>query len=314
MRAYIAYARELPRVAREIRANLRTPMPAPWIDYGVNAFGGFAQFFSNDVAAVFSSVKDPALQTALAQANAGAASAMQGLADWLKSERPRATQEFALGAELFARMLAATEQVDVPLARLSEIGRADLERNLAALREICSTYTPGKTLRQCADTANSHKPEGGAVAAARRQLPETEGVRAAKGTRYHSRARGGAGRPGAALQRAEFCVHHHGRSVREQERALGLLHLTTRSELDSGGTGSIRVGRRHVAVDLRSRSVARPFPALPARESQPVQDRTAVPELCLHGRLGALHRGDDATGRAARRAAPSGASGNCCPR
>ncbi len=46
MRAYIAYARELPRVAREIRANLRTPMPAPWIDYGVNAFGGFAQFFS----------------------------------------------------------------------------------------------------------------------------------------------------------------------------------------------------------------------------------------------------------------------------
>jgi Bacterial protein of unknown function (DUF885) len=69
----------------------------------------------------------------------------------------------------------------VPLARLSEIGRADLERNVAALREICNTYTPGKTLRQCADAANSHKPEGGAVAAARRQLPELKAFVQKKG-------------------------------------------------------------------------------------------------------------------------------------
>ena len=78
-------------------------------------------------------------------------------------------------------MLAATEQVDVPLARLSEIGRADLERNIAALREVCSAYTPGKTLRQCADTANSHKPEGGAVRGARRQLPELKAFVQQKG-------------------------------------------------------------------------------------------------------------------------------------
>jgi hypothetical protein len=172
MRAYIAYAREIPRVAGQIRANLRTPMPAPWIEYGVNAFGGFASFFDQDVAAVYAGVKDPALQKQLAAANTAAAKAMQGLADWLASERPRATKDFALGAPLFARMLAATEQVDVPLARLQEIGRADLERNLASLREVCAKYTPGKTLRECADEANSHKPEGGSVAGARRQLPE----------------------------------------------------------------------------------------------------------------------------------------------
>ena len=50
MRAYIAYARDIPGATRQIRANLRTPMPAPWIEYGVNAFGGFAQFYTNDVA------------------------------------------------------------------------------------------------------------------------------------------------------------------------------------------------------------------------------------------------------------------------
>ena len=83
MRAYIAYAREIPRAARQIRANLRTPMPAPWIEYGVNAFSGFAQFYGNDVAAVFASVKDPALQAQLADANKAAAKSMQELADWL---------------------------------------------------------------------------------------------------------------------------------------------------------------------------------------------------------------------------------------
>ena len=87
MRAYIAYAREIPRAAAQIRANLRTPMPAPWIEYGVNAFGGFAEFYAEDVAAVFASVKDPALQSQLADANAAAAKSMQALADWLASER-----------------------------------------------------------------------------------------------------------------------------------------------------------------------------------------------------------------------------------
>lgn len=181
MRAYIAYANEVPRAAAQIRANLRTPMPAPWIEYGVNAFGGFAQFYAKDVTAVFADIKDPKLQQQLADANAGAAKATQELADWLVSERKRATQDYALGPQLFSRMVAATEQVDVPLAQLQQIGQADMERNLAALRSVCATYAPGKSLRECADKANSHQAEGGAVAGARRQLPELRDFVAAKG-------------------------------------------------------------------------------------------------------------------------------------
>jgi uncharacterized protein (DUF885 family) len=180
MRAYIAYAREIPRAAAQIRANLRTPMPAPWIEYGVNAFGGFAQFYSNDVAAVFAEVKDAALQQELAAANAAASRSMQELADWLKQERSRATQDFALGPQLFSRMVAATEQVDVPLARLYEIGEADMGRNLVALRGVCASYAPGVTLSACVDKANAQRPEGGSVAAARRQLPELRDFVAAK--------------------------------------------------------------------------------------------------------------------------------------
>jgi uncharacterized protein (DUF885 family) len=172
LRAYLDYARAIPAATQQIRANLRTPMPAPWVEYGVNAFGGFAQFFANDVAQVFAEVEDDALQSQLELANAEASKAMQALADWFVAQRPTATQDYALGATLFAKMLEATEQVSVPIARLREIGEADLGRNLAALRKACATYAAGATLRECADKANAHKPEGGAVAGARRQLPE----------------------------------------------------------------------------------------------------------------------------------------------
>jgi uncharacterized protein (DUF885 family) len=49
------------------------------------------------------------------------------------------------------------------------------------LRGVCATYAPGKSLRECADKANSRQAEGGAVAGARRQLPELRDFVAAKG-------------------------------------------------------------------------------------------------------------------------------------
>ena len=172
LRAYLDYARAIPAATDQIRANLRTPMPAPWVEYGVNAFSGFAQFFASDVAPVFAAVRDDALQSQLKVANAEAARAMQGLADWFVAQRPKATQDYALGAGMFAKMLAATELVTVPVERLREIGEADLGRHLVALRKVCSSYAPGATLPECAAKANAHKPAGGAVAGARRQLPE----------------------------------------------------------------------------------------------------------------------------------------------
>ena len=181
MRAFIAYARELPRAARQIQANLRTPHAAPMIEYGVNAFGGFAEFFGKDAPAVFKEVNDPKLQAELADATRQASVSMRELADWLAGQRAQATQDFAMGPQLFARMLATTEQVTLPLDRLLAIGRADMDRNLAALRTVCAKYAPGQALRQCVDKANAGKPDGGAVAGARRQLPELKAFIMAKG-------------------------------------------------------------------------------------------------------------------------------------
>src|SRR5471030_2030720 len=56
MRAYIAYARSVPKAAKQIQANLRAPLPRSFIDRGKGAFGGFASFYGEDVPKVFASV------------------------------------------------------------------------------------------------------------------------------------------------------------------------------------------------------------------------------------------------------------------
>ncbi|MFL6845942.1 MAG: DUF885 domain-containing protein [Allosphingosinicella sp.] len=170
MRAFIAYLKNVPEGARRIRANLRTPLPLSFIDYGKAGFGGFAQYYPTDGKAAFAGVGDSALQAELDRAARDAAKAMQGLADWLESERPNATQDFALGPDKFAQMVRDTEMVDVPLDQLEAIGRADLKRNQDALRAACATYAPGATLQACMDKMGANKPEGSVVEAARAQL------------------------------------------------------------------------------------------------------------------------------------------------
>jgi hypothetical protein len=69
-------------------------------------------------------------------------------------------------------MLHATERVDIPLAELEAMGRSDLQRNQAALREACAAFARGATIQACVSRMEANKPEGGSVEAARRQVRE----------------------------------------------------------------------------------------------------------------------------------------------
>lgn len=172
MQAFIEYAKQVPLAARHIRDNLRVPLPKTFVALGINSFGGFANFYRQDVPRVFTTVKDARLQRDLKTALEPAAVAMQELATWLKGMQASATDDFALGEERFAHMLQATERVTTPLAKLSAVGQADLERNLNALREACAQFAPQAALPDCVALVKRHKPEGGPVAAGTKQLTE----------------------------------------------------------------------------------------------------------------------------------------------
>jgi hypothetical protein len=173
MRAFVDYARAVPRAAGQVRANLLTPMPRSHAELGEMTFAGLAGYLESDVPGVFAAVEDAALQAEFRAANAGAARALRELGAWFHEQIPPAgtdAGEFRLGAGLFARMLRETERVDVPLAELAEAGRRELERNLAALREALAAFAPGLPVAECLARVAARKPAGGPVEAARRQL------------------------------------------------------------------------------------------------------------------------------------------------
>jgi hypothetical protein len=170
MRAYIDYAQAVPRAARQIRANLRTPMPHHFAQVGRQTLGNLADYYEIDVPPIFAAVADPGMQAELRAANAEAAAAMRELGAWLGAEEESGADGFSLGTERFQRMLYDTERVDVPLAALEAAGRRELERNLAALREACATLAPDRSIADCVAAVQADKPAEGPVAAARRQL------------------------------------------------------------------------------------------------------------------------------------------------
>jgi hypothetical protein len=180
LQGYIGYLRAIPKIAADIRANLHTPLPPSFVQRGIDGFGGYADFFRKDAPKMFASVSDPAAQKELADATRAAAAAMDGLKSWLKAQSKRSGGSFALGEPLFLEMLKATERVDVPIAQLVAVGRADLERNTAALKSECAQYLPQGSLHACVEKMQADKPQGGAVAHAREQLKDLRAFVVAK--------------------------------------------------------------------------------------------------------------------------------------
>jgi hypothetical protein len=172
MRAFIDYEKVLPVALRQIQANLRTPLPHTYVDLGRLTFGGLGTYFEHDVPTIFASVKDPQLQTEFTNANREAVRVLKSIDSWFESQRPTARDNFAIGADLFQKMLHATERVDTPLDQLEAIGKRDLDRNLTALKEACAQFAPGKTMADCALKESANKPQGKPVEAAREQLKE----------------------------------------------------------------------------------------------------------------------------------------------
>ena len=174
MRAYVDYARAVPEAAARIRANLQssgTPMPRSFVQFAEIAFGGLAGYYETDVPPVFAAVGDPDLQAAMREANASAAAAMRELGAWFTGLVAGSPEEgYALGADLYRRMLRETERVDVPLEELEAAGRRELERNLEDLRQACAAWAPGVSVEECLARAQAVKPPEGPVEGARRQL------------------------------------------------------------------------------------------------------------------------------------------------
>lgn len=159
-----------PGLLASMRQNLATPLPRSYLETAIGVFGGMAEFLSTAPAAIFGGVQDPALQNRLAESLTAAIAELEASVAWFKAQLPRATEAYALGPELYQRMLWVTERVDTPITQLKRVGEQDLQRNLTSLAQACEVFAPGASLGDCMSRAEANKPAEGAVKGATRQL------------------------------------------------------------------------------------------------------------------------------------------------
>lgn len=157
LRSVIAREKLMPAVFAAARQNLKNP-PRIYTEIAMEQTPGLISFFQNDVPAAFADAKDAALKAAFAETNAAVTAALQGYAQWLKSDLlPRSQGDFRFGAETFSKKLLYDEMVDLPLDKLMEIARADLHKNQLEFTSVAKEVDPGKTPQQIlAELAANH--------------------------------------------------------------------------------------------------------------------------------------------------------------
>jgi uncharacterized protein (DUF885 family) len=171
IKSYTTYAKNVPAALTQIKSTLKTPMPKALIKIARQTIGGLADFYGKDVVKVFEPVKDEQSQKDFKEANDGAIKAVKDFDSWLGEQEKTGTDNFALGADKFKLMLKQTEGVDIDLDKLDQIAKADLQRNMDALKTECEKFAPGKTLKECTAKASADKAPGtDVVAAATAQL------------------------------------------------------------------------------------------------------------------------------------------------
>ena len=148
LKSVIAREKQVPAVFQAARQNLKNPPPI-YVDVALEQIPGLISFFQKDVPAAFKDVKDQALLAQFQAANQKVMDELKSYGQWMKKElKPQAHGDFRIGAENYSKKLLYDEDVDIPLARLLEIGMANLRLNQQAFKETAAKLDPNKAPRE----------------------------------------------------------------------------------------------------------------------------------------------------------------------
>ena len=146
VRGIIAILNQASNVMAAGRANLDDSLPKPWVETAIDVGDGSAEFLEKDLVDALKDVKDTALLADFNAADHRAVAEMRGFVKFLKDEKlPRATGQFALGRDNFAKMLREGELVTQSPDEVLKIGLAELRREQALFAETAAKIDPTRT-------------------------------------------------------------------------------------------------------------------------------------------------------------------------
>src|SRR5436309_12009935 len=125
----VAIESQVPNILIAARTNLDSVLPKPYVELAIRVAKGSADFLRKNLVEAIAELKDERIRTEFLEANRKAAAALTDYAAWLERDRlPKATDDFAIGEEKFARMLKETELVDLAPEKVLEIGMEELRK------------------------------------------------------------------------------------------------------------------------------------------------------------------------------------------
>jgi uncharacterized protein (DUF885 family) len=159
VRSLVAIESQIPNILIAARTNLDEKLPKPFVELAIQIAKGSADFLKKDLIAAVSGVKDEQLRVAFQAANRKAANALSDYAMWLEREKlPKATLDFALGEEKFARFLAETELVNLSPQQLLDIGMTQLKAEQEAFADAAKKIDPNKAATEVFKQVQSEHP------------------------------------------------------------------------------------------------------------------------------------------------------------
>src|ERR1700730_10592338 len=145
VRSIIAIEAQAPNIMIAGKTNLVENLPKPYVELAIQIARGAAKFLQKDLVEAIKDLKDEKLMAAFGSSNRKAVAALNDYASWLEREKlPKATGDIALGEEKYQRMLADTEFVDLPPAKILEIGLQKLKEEQEIFAEAAKAIDPNK--------------------------------------------------------------------------------------------------------------------------------------------------------------------------
>ena len=158
MKLLIAREKQMPAALLEARKNLDNP-PEILTQIAIDQLDGSQGFFKAAVAQAFPDVKDAALVAQFKQSNDAVIAALGDYKQWLQTDLlKRSTGDFAIGADTYAKKLAADEMIDTPVDRLLAIAEQDMAKNKSAFADTAKEIDPSHTPMEVLATIQADHP------------------------------------------------------------------------------------------------------------------------------------------------------------
>jgi uncharacterized protein (DUF885 family) len=164
-RGVMALCAAAPAHLQAAQANLPEAMPRTFVDTALLQVNGMIEFVGEDVATAMTGLDDPDLAGQVSESLLQCGAALTAYRDFLAKRLASANDDFAIGADRFLRMLADREMISIDLARLEQIGRSDLDRNLGGMELAARRLHPRRAIPQILARASADRPAAGKILA-----------------------------------------------------------------------------------------------------------------------------------------------------